>query len=75
MHSTISAGLMGGNNYLAEFKNKSNFISTESNQQILPDYEDLITLLEVTSNISSILLQEIKFLNGFVTNQYDLRAF
>ena len=31
--------------YIAEFKNNSSFISTESHQQILPDYEDLITLL------------------------------
>ena len=29
--------------YIAEFKNNSSFISTESHQQILPDYEDLIT--------------------------------
>ena len=32
-------------NYIAEFKNNSSFISTESHQQILPDYEDLITSL------------------------------
>ena len=30
---------------MAEFKNNSSFISTESYQQILPDYEDLITSL------------------------------
>ena len=29
--------------YIAEFKNNYSFISTESHQQILPDYEDLIT--------------------------------
>ena len=32
-------------NYIAEFKNNSSFISTESYQQILPYYEDLITSL------------------------------
>ena len=31
--------------YIAKFKNNSSFISTESHQQILPDYEDLITSL------------------------------
>ena len=32
-------------NYIAEFKNNSSFISTESHQQIVSDYEDLITSL------------------------------
>ena len=31
--------------YIANLKNNSSFISTESHQQILPDYEDLITSL------------------------------
>ena len=31
--------------YIAEFKNNSSVISTKSDQQILPDYEDLITSL------------------------------
>ena len=33
--------------YIAEFKNNSSFISTESHQQVLPDYENLITSLLV----------------------------
>ena len=32
-------------NYISEFKNKSSFMLTESHQQILLDYEDLITSL------------------------------
>ena len=50
---------------MAEFKNNSSFISTESYQQILPDYEDLITSLQITSRISSstILFQAIKLLS------------
>ena len=50
---------------MAEFKNNSSFISTESYQQILPDYEDLITSLQITSSIASspILFQVIKFLS------------
>ena len=51
-------------NYISEFKNKSSFILTESHQQILLDYEDLITLLSITSSISPILCQVIKFLNS-----------
>ena len=31
--------------YIAELKNNSSFISTEPHQQILPDYEDLISSL------------------------------
>ena len=31
--------------YIAEFKNNSSFISTESHQEILPHYEDSITSL------------------------------
>ena len=31
--------------YITEFKNNSSFISNESCQQILPDYEDLIISL------------------------------
>ena len=31
--------------YIAEFKSNSSFISTESDQQMLPDYKDLITSL------------------------------
>ena len=51
-------------NYISEFKNKSSFMLTESHQQILLDYEDLITSLSVTSSISPILCQVIKFLNS-----------
>ena len=29
-------------NYSAELKNNPSFISTESHQQMLPDYEDLV---------------------------------
>ena len=50
-------------NYIAEFKNNSSFIATESYQQILPDYEDLITSLQISSSISPILFQVIKFLS------------
>ena len=50
--------------YISEFKNKSSFMLTESHQQILLDYEDLITSLSVTSSISPILCQVIKFLNS-----------
>ena len=51
-------------NYISEFKNKSSFMLTESHQQILLDYEDLITLLSITGSISPILCQVIKFLNS-----------
>ena len=51
-------------NYISEFKNKSSFMLTESHQQILLDYEDLITSLSITSSISPILCQVIKFLNS-----------
>ena len=37
--------------YIAEFKNNSSFISTQSHQQILPDYEDLIASLENTRSV------------------------
>ena len=33
--------------YIAEFKNSSSFISTESHQQILRDYEGLITSFSI----------------------------
>ena len=46
---------------MAEFKNSSNFISAELHQQILPDYEDLITSLEITSNISPIFSKSSSF--------------
>ena len=48
---------------MTEFKNNSSVIATESYQQILPDYEDLITSLQITSSISPILFQVIKFLS------------
>ena len=51
-------------NYISEFKNKSSFMLTESHQQVLLDYEDLITSLSITSSISPILCQVIKFLNS-----------
>ena len=40
-------------NYIADFKNNSSFSSTESHQEILPDYEDLITSLAQYSSKSS----------------------
>ena len=48
-----------------EFKHNSSFISTESYQQILPDYEDLITSGQITSSIASspILFQVIELLS------------
>ena len=50
--------------YVAECKSNSSFISTESHQQILPGYEYLVTSLQITSSISPILFQVIKFLSG-----------
>ena len=32
---------------MAKFKNNSSFISTESNHQILPEYEDLISSFNI----------------------------
>ena len=51
---------------MTEFKSNSSVIATESYQQVLPDYEDLITSLQITSSIASspILFQVIKFLSG-----------
>ena len=48
---------------MTEFKSNSSVIATESYQQVLPDYEDLITSLHITSSISPILFQVIKFLS------------
>ena len=31
--------------YITGFKNKSSFLSTEAHQQMLPDYDDLISSL------------------------------
>ena len=50
--------------YNVKFKDNSSFLSTESHQQMLLDYEDLITLLQITSSISPILFQVIKLLNS-----------
>ena len=44
-------------------KNNSSFIGIESYQQILPDYENLITSLQTTIRISPILFQVIMFLS------------
>ena len=51
--------------YIADFKNISSFSSTESHQDILPDYDDLVTSLQITSSISPILFQVIKFIKSF----------
>ena len=51
--------------YIADFKNISSFSSTESHQDILPDYDDLVTSLQITSSISPIFFQVIKFIKSF----------
>ena len=48
---------------MAVFKNNCSFISTESYQQIFPDYEDLIISLQIISSISPIPFQVIKCLS------------
>ena len=50
MHNTMNKNfdrvtLLQKISYIAEFKSNSSFISTESHQQMLPDYKDLITSL------------------------------
>ena len=47
MHNTMNKNfdrlaLLYKINYTAELKNNASFISTESHQQMLPDYEDLV---------------------------------
>ena len=49
---------------MAEFKNSSNFISAELHQQILPDYEDLITSLEITSSINPVSVKPVWLSNN-----------
>ena len=39
-------------------------MSIESHKQILPDYKNLITSLQITNSISPILFQVMKFLKS-----------
>ena len=54
-------------------KNNSNVISTESHQQIVPDYEDLITSLKIASSTCAIVFQVIKFIKSLsqTSNAYE----
>ena len=44
--------------YTAEFKNNASFISTESQQQMLPNYEDLIKSLVLVSKLLLVALAQ-----------------
>ena len=53
--------------YTAEFKNNASFISTESQQQMLPNYEDLIKSLVLVSKLLVPLAQYFSKSSSFST--------